>query len=83
MGEVSDEDLFKIPAIEESAAFYPDNFLPATGQCPSPIDFNVFGFNYTFKYDPLCRFAEDIRFMILILAAIISAKIIFGSLKKN
>ena len=82
MGDTQDQD-FDIPEKAVETTFSPDDFLPSNGICPAPKPFQVLGKTYTLSYEHLCRFAEMIRFLILAIAAVVSARIMFGSQKKE
>ncbi|ENS8003163.1 T cell/B cell stimulating protein TspB, partial [Neisseria gonorrhoeae] len=47
---------------------------------PQPKTFHVFGRQYRASYEPLCVFAEKIRFAVLLAFIIMSAFVVFGSL---
>ncbi|UOO78204.1 hypothetical protein LVJ85_03935 [Neisseria sp. Dent CA1/247] len=83
MGEVKEDDPFQIPHITDETAFKPDFFLPDNGQCPAPQSVSVMGRQYSFSYDWLCRFAEMIRFLIIGIAGVSAAYIMFSGLKKD
>lgn len=83
MGEPSDgifSDI-KIPKVIDDKTWSSDNFLPSNGVCTQPKIFHVFGRQYQVSYEPLCVFAEKIRFAVLLAFIIMSAFIVFGSLR--
>lgn len=83
MGDVEENEPFQVPNIKDETTFSPDNFLPSNGICPAPKTVNILGNSYTVSYDLLCRFAEMSRFLILAIAAVLAARIMFGSQKKD
>lgn len=83
MGEPSDgmfHDI-TIPKVTDDKTWSSDNFLPSNGVCPQPKTFHVFGRQYQASYEPLCVFAEKIRFAVLLAFIIMSAFVVFGSLR--
>ncbi|MDO4227548.1 IgG-binding virulence factor TspB family protein [Neisseria sp.] len=83
MGEVAEDEPFKIPHITNETAFSPDFFLPDTGTCPAPETVSIMGQQYSFTYEWLCRFAEMIRFIVIGIASISAAYIMFSGLRKD
>lgn len=83
MGDVEENEPFQVPNIKDETTFSPDNFLPSNGICPAPKTVNILGNSYKVSYDLLCRFAEMSRFLILAIAAVLAARIMFGSQKKD
>ncbi|WP_308033433.1 IgG-binding virulence factor TspB family protein [Neisseria bergeri] len=85
MGKPSDGmfDDIRIPQVTDDKTWYSDNFLPSNGVCPQPKTFHVFGRQYQASYEPLCVFAEKIRFAVLLAFIIMSAFVVFGSLRKE
>lgn len=83
MGEPSDGmfDDIRIPQVTDDKTWSSDNFLPSNGVCPQPKTFHVFGRQYQASYEPLCVFAEKIRFAVLLAFIIMSAFVVFGSLR--
>ncbi|HHT8410287.1 TPA: IgG-binding virulence factor TspB family protein [Neisseria meningitidis] len=83
MGKPSDgmfHDI-SIPQVIDDKTWSSYNFLPSNGVCPQPKTFHVFGRQYQASYEPLCVFAEKIRFAVLLAFIIMSAFVVFGSLK--
>lgn len=85
MGKPSDGmfDDITIPKVTDDKTWSSDNFLPSNGVCPQPKTFHVFGRQYQASYEPLCVFAEKIRFAVLLAFIIMSAFVVFGSLRKE
>ncbi|HEZ3208879.1 TPA: T cell/B cell stimulating protein TspB [Neisseria meningitidis] len=85
MGKPSDGmfDDIKIPQVTDDKTWSSHNFLPSNGVCPQPKTFHVFGRQYQASYEPLCVFAEKIRFAVLLAFIIMSAFVVFGSLRKE
>lgn len=83
MGKPSDGmfDDITIPKVTDDKTWSSDNFLPSNGVCPQPKTFHVFGRQYQASYEPLCVFAEKIRFAVLLAFIIMSAFVVFGSLR--
>ncbi|HFC8539797.1 TPA: IgG-binding virulence factor TspB family protein [Neisseria lactamica] len=83
MGKPSDGmfDDISIPKVIDDKTWSSDNFLPSNGVCPQPKTFHVFGRQYQASYEPLCVFAEKIRFAVLLAFIIMSAFVVFGSLR--
>lgn len=75
------EEPFKIPHTQNETTFSPDFFLPDNGVCPAPRTATYLGINMEFKYDLICRFAEMIRFLVIGIAAVVAAFIMFSSRK--
>ena len=69
--------------ITDDKTWSSDDFLPSNGVCPQPKTFHVFGKRYEASYEPLCVFAEKIRFAVLLAFIIMSAFVVFGSLRKE
>ncbi|HEZ3562220.1 TPA: T cell/B cell stimulating protein TspB [Neisseria meningitidis] len=85
MGKPSDgmfHDI-SIPQVIDDKTWSSHNFLPSNGVCPQPKTFHVFGRQYQASYEPLCVFAEKIRFAVLLAFIIMSAFVVFGSLRKE
>ncbi|MGI3296125.1 IgG-binding virulence factor TspB family protein [Neisseria sp. SLRRB23] len=85
MGKPSDgmfDDII-IPQVTDDKTWSSDDFLPSNGVCPQPKTFHVFGKSYEASYQPLCVFAEKIRFAVLLAFIIMSAFVVFGSLRKE
>ena len=76
-------DAISIPQTTDDRTWSSDDFLPANGVCPQPKTFTVWGKTITVSYQPLCTFAEKIRFAVLLSFIIMSAFIVFGSLKRG
>lgn len=85
MGKPSDGmfDDINIPQVTDDKTWSSDDFLPSNGVCPPPKTFHVFGKRYEASYEPLCVFAEKIRFAVLLAFIIMSAFVVFGSLRKE
>lgn len=85
MGKPSDGmfDDINIPQVTDDKTWSSDDFLPSNGVCPQPKTFHVFGKRYEASYEPLCVFAEKIRFAVLLAFIIMSAFVVFGSLRKE
>lgn len=82
VGNINENDNpFKIPTVANETTFEPQIFLPDTGQCPAPLKATYLGIDLEFKYDFACQFAERIRFLIIGLAAVAAAYIMFSSTK--
>ncbi|WP_146135088.1 IgG-binding virulence factor TspB family protein [Neisseria iguanae] len=75
------EEPFKIPHTQNETTFRPDFFLPDNGVCPAPRTATYLGITLEFKYDLICRFAEMIRFLVIGIAAVVAAFIMFSSRK--
>ena len=75
------EEPFKIPHTQNETTFSPDFFLPDNGVCSSPRTATYLGITMEFKYDLICRFAEMIRFLVIGIAAVVAAFIMFSSRK--
>lgn len=76
-------DSIKIPHITDDTTWNTDNFLPPNGVCPQPKSFNIWGRPVQISYEPLCVFMQNIRFAVLLGFIIMSAFIVFGSLRKG
>lgn len=85
MGKPSDGmfDDITIPQVTDDKTWSSDDFLPSNGVCPQPKTFHVLGKRYEASYQPLCVFAEKIRFAVLLAFIIMSAFVVFGSLRKE
>lgn len=85
MGKPTDGmfDDITIPQVTDDKTWSSDDFLPSNGVCPQPKTFHVFGKSYEASYQPLCVFAEKIRFAVLLAFIIMSAFVVFGSLRKE
>ena len=85
MGKPTDGmfDDINIPQVTDDKTWSSDDFLPSNGVCPQPKTFHVFGKRYEASYQPLCVFAEKIRFAVLLAFIIMSAFVVFGSLRKE
>jgi len=75
------EEPFKIPHTNNETTFSPDFFLPENGVCPAPRTATYLGITMEFKYDMICNFAEMIRFLVIGIAAVAAAFIMFSSRK--
>ena len=81
-GDVEEqEEPFKIPHTNNETTFSPDFFLPDNGVCPAPRTATYLGITMEFKYDMICNFAEMIRFLVIGIAAVVAAYIMFSSRK--
>ena len=81
-GDVEEqEEPFKIPHTNNETTFSPDFFLPENGVCPAPRTATYLGITMEFKYDMICNFAEMIRFLVIGIAAVAAAYIMFSSRK--
>ena len=81
-GDVEEqEEPFKIPHTNNETTFSPDFFLPDNGVCPAPRTATYLGITMEFKYDMICNFAQMIRFLVIGIAAIAAAFIMFSSRK--
>ena len=81
-GDVEEqEEPFKIPHTQNETTFSPDFFLPDNGVCPAPRTATYLGITMEFKYDMICNFAELIRFLVIGIAAVAAAYIMFSSRK--
>lgn len=76
-------DDIKIPQVTDEKTWDSDNFLPPNGVCPQPKSFNIWGRPVQISYEPLCVFMEKVRFAVLLGFIIMSAFIVFGSLRKG
>lgn len=76
-------DDIKIPQVTDEKTWDSDNFLPPNGVCPQPKSFNIWGKPVQISYEPLCVFMEKVRFAVLLGFIIMSAFIVFGSLRKG
>ncbi|RPD83142.1 T cell/B cell stimulating protein TspB, partial [Neisseria weixii] len=75
-------DDIKIPHVTDEKTWSPDNFLPPNGVCPKPKTFHVAGRPVQLSYEPLCELMRQVRFAVLLAFTIMSAFIVFGSLRK-
>lgn len=75
-------DDINIPQVIDENTWNSDNFLPPNGVCPQPKSFNIWGKPVQISYEPLCVFMEKVRFAVLLGFIIMSAFIVFGSLRK-
>ena len=69
-----------IPVHTINANDYDDDyggFVSAPDTCPSPIEINLFGNTYQFEYDALCEVLEAIKPLLIMIAYISAAFIIF------
>ena len=81
-GDVDEqEEPFKIPHTNNDTTFSPDFFLPDNGVCPAPRTATYLGITMEFKYDMICNFAQMIRFLVIGIAAVAAAFIMFSSRK--
>ena len=81
-GDVEEqEEPFKIPHTNNDTTFSTDFFLPDNGVCPAPRTATYLGITMEFKYDMICNFAEMIRFLVIGIAAVAAAYIMFSSRK--
>ena len=81
MGEVDAEQTFEVPTTTIDKKFEADNFLPQVGYCPNPKHVVMLGRTYTISYNWLCQFAQQIRMLIIGLAYLMAAYIIFAGRK--
>lgn len=75
-------DAISIPQTTDDRTWSSDDFLPPNGVCPQPKSFNIWGKPVQISYEPLCVFMEKVRFAVLLGFIIMSAFIVFGSLRK-
>ena len=75
-------DAISIPQTTDDRTWSSDDFLPPNGICPQPKSFNIWGKPVQISYEPLCVFMEKVRFAVLLGFIIMSAFIVFGSLRK-
>ena len=75
-------DAISIPQTTDDRTWTSDDFLPPNGVCPQPKSFNIWGKPVQISYEPLCVFMEKVRFAVLLGFIIMSAFIVFGSLRK-
>lgn len=75
-------DAISIPQTIDDRTWSSDDFLPPNGVCPQPKSFNIWGKPVQISYEPLCVFMEKVRFAVLLGFIIMSAFIVFGSLRK-
>lgn len=75
-------DAISIPQTTDDRTWSSDDFLPPNGVCPQPKSFNIWGRPVQISYEPLCVFMEKVRFAVLLGFIIMSAFIVFGSLRK-
>ncbi|HHK6067127.1 IgG-binding virulence factor TspB family protein [Neisseria sp. P0014.S009] len=81
-GDVEEqEEPFKIHHTNNDTTFSTDFFLPDNGVCPAPRTATYLGITMEFKYDMICNFAEMIRFLVIGIAAVAAAYIMFSSRK--
>ena len=81
-GDVEEqEEPFKIPHTNNETTFSPDFFLPDNGVCPAPRTATYLGITMEFKYDMICNFSQMIRFLVIGIAAVAAAFIMFSSRK--
>lgn len=85
MGEAEPNvfDDIEIPHVTDDTTWEEDRFLPSNGTCPQPKTFHVFGKPVQLSYEPLCRFMEQVRFIILAAFILMSAYLTFGSLRRD
>ena len=76
-------DAISIPQTTDDRTWSSDDFLPPNGVCPQPKSFNIWGRPVQISYEPLCVFMQNIRFAVLLGFIIMSAFIVFGSLRKG
>ena len=76
-------DAISIPQTTDDRTWSSDDFLPPNGVCPQPKSFNIWGKPVQISYEPLCVFMEKVRFAVLLGFIIMSAFIVFGSLRKG
>ena len=76
------EEPFNVPHIKNDTSFKPDFFLPQSGVCPAPRTATYLGINLELKYDMVCNFAEMIRFLVIGIAAVVAAYIMFSGRKE-
>lgn len=76
-------DDIKIPQVTDEKTWDSDNFLPPNGVCPQSKSFNIWGRPVQISYEPLCVLMEKVRFAVLLGFIIMSAFIVFGSLRKG
>lgn len=76
-------DAISIPQTIDDRTWSSDDFLPPNGVCPQPKSFNIWGKPVQISYEPLCVFMEKVRFAVLLGFIIMSAFIVFGSLRKG
>lgn len=76
------EEPFNVPHIKNDTSFKPDFFLPQNGVCPAPRTATYLGINLELKYDMVCNFAEMIRFLVIGIAAVAAAYIMFSGRKE-
>ena len=76
-------DDINIPQVTDENTWNSDNFLPPNGVCPQPKSFSIWGKPVQISYEPLCVFMEKVRFAVLLGFIIMSAFIVFGSLRKG
>ena len=75
-------DAISIPQTTDDRTWSSDDFLPPNGVCPQPKSFSIWGKPVQISYEPLCVFMEKVRFAVLLGFIIMSAFIVFGSLRK-
>ena len=75
-------DAISIPQTTDDSTWSSDDFLPPNGVCPQPKSFSIWGKPVQISYEPLCVFMEKVRFAVLLGFIIMSAFIVFGSLRK-
>ena len=75
-------DAISIHQTTDDRTWSSEDFLPPNGVCPQPKSFNIWGKPVQISYEPLCVFMEKVRFAVLLGFIIMSAFIVFGSLRK-
>lgn len=85
LGEVKDGffDDVEIPKKEDATTWKPSYFLPDNGVCPQPKSFNFLGKPIYVSYEPICEFMRQIRFIILLGFTLLSAHIVFSTLRRK
>lgn len=53
----------------------------ASGSCPSPVAFSVLGRSFTFSYSGFCDVLEKLKYVFLLIAGYIAARIVSSSFK--
>lgn len=85
LGEIKDGffDDVEIPKKEDTTTWKPNYFLPDNGVCPQPKSFNFLGKPIYVSYEPICEFMRQIRFIILLGFTLLSAHIVFSTLRRK
>lgn len=77
-------EVAEIPKVEVPVAIAPDSgWGAATGSCPSPKTITVLGQSMQLSWEPVCDFANGIRWIVIALASMSAAWILMGANQKE